>query len=544
MRRGWARGAFVVGLALIATALYGRHGWNGEDDGFLTGLAWRVVLGEWPYRDFIYIRPALSPVLHALTLLIFPEAGQVLCMRFLYFLALAASTFVTVAELDRAAGSAGPRVPVTAIALLGFAIASSGFPPMPWHTVDGVLLGACGLAAFSRARGVAGLALGALLVTAAAATKQSFFFLVPIGIAQVAWARGRRDAILAAVICGGLAAGTAGLLAGNGLLGECLRQITSATHAGSLLGAGAIAYLKPLGLYAVPAIAGVVALDRGLALARGRPIARAWIPYAVLGGVLTGSIVHVLIERRFVTPLVNYPGLLWLATGLALVVDRTLPRRAVALLGACLGLAWCASLSWGYQTPVLFAAPLVWGALWISTRWFGTNALRLTALVLPLALAVQGTSYLYPYRDAPRAELRHDLGEVFEKLRGLKSSEKSLQRLRELSRLKTVYGERFTVLPSLPAAHYLTGTRPVIAIDWPIEIETAGRTLEIERQLARSGGFVFLDREARAICEGTGACCVLAVHVRDRWERIERGLVFDVFRATPALAGAAERDGK
>lgn len=129
------------------------------------------------------------------------------------------------------------------------------FSPDAVHTVDGVLFGACGLLALARARGLAGLALGALLVMAAAATKQSLFFLVSIGIAQVAWVRGRRDAAVVAAICGGLAAVAAGLLAGTGLLGECLSQMSSVSRAGSLFGAGMIAYVKPFVYYAIPTIA-------------------------------------------------------------------------------------------------------------------------------------------------------------------------------------------------------------------------------------------------------------------------------------------------
>lgn len=53
-------------LPLIYFLLFGFDGFADTDQGFVPGLAWRVKLGQWPYRDFVYVRPPLTPVLHAL----------------------------------------------------------------------------------------------------------------------------------------------------------------------------------------------------------------------------------------------------------------------------------------------------------------------------------------------------------------------------------------------------------------------------------------------------------------------------------------------
>ncbi len=56
---------FVIAVSLLCHFLFSWIGFNPTDEGFLLSLSRRILDGEFPHRDFIYIRPALSPVVHA-----------------------------------------------------------------------------------------------------------------------------------------------------------------------------------------------------------------------------------------------------------------------------------------------------------------------------------------------------------------------------------------------------------------------------------------------------------------------------------------------
>src|SRR5206468_857052 len=57
--------AFLTLVPLAAHALLSPLGFNPTDDGFVLAYSRRILLGQVPHRDFIMIRPALSPLLHA-----------------------------------------------------------------------------------------------------------------------------------------------------------------------------------------------------------------------------------------------------------------------------------------------------------------------------------------------------------------------------------------------------------------------------------------------------------------------------------------------
>src|ERR1035437_1441824 len=71
------RSVFLLGLGLVAVLagfnLF--YGYHPSDDGFVLGFAWRVWNGEIPHRDFITIRPPLTPLIHQVWML-FPQQFQ------------------------------------------------------------------------------------------------------------------------------------------------------------------------------------------------------------------------------------------------------------------------------------------------------------------------------------------------------------------------------------------------------------------------------------------------------------------------------------
>ena len=54
----------ILLISVISHIFFSWIGFNPTDDGFILSLSRRIIDGQFPHRDFIYIRPAFSPVIH------------------------------------------------------------------------------------------------------------------------------------------------------------------------------------------------------------------------------------------------------------------------------------------------------------------------------------------------------------------------------------------------------------------------------------------------------------------------------------------------
>jgi hypothetical protein len=522
---------FLLATTLTLGLAYGRHGLHGADGGFITALAWRIHLGQVPYRDFIYIRPPLSPLLHALTQGLLPAGYEMIGERFLFYFFVAAYSWISTAVLDRLWGLRERGLRPWALALLFVAGSVGNFPPMPWHTVDGILFGAIAILALSCGTGPFSLVLGALAVLLACLCKQSFFFMAPLATAYVAIVRGRRELLRFAGALAALAAACVAGLAYAGVLAEFSAQLSGQTRARSLLHAGVFSYFRHYYPSLALGLLGYVVIDRVRLWRSGRGVRAAWLPYAVLGSMIGGAALYGLARQRFQTPLHNWHAFLFLVTLVGLLYGRGARGKPAWTLALMLGLAWCGSLSWGYPSPALYSAPLLFGALLYAQTYLGTRPGPLSLYLLALALTAQLAGYQFPYREPARAELSWQLGEVFEKLDGIHVTRETERTYRELARLRAQYGPTFAVLPDMPLAHYLTGTMPSLPVDWAVNSESNDRADRLIGELERARPVVFLRRDSPALCAVGALCSPVALHVREHWRLVERGEFLDVYRA-------------
>ena len=71
-------------LILFYILVYGPYGIEEGDMGSIFGISWSMYNGYFPHRDFVYIKPALSPFFHSLPLYL-TEDYAYLINRYLYF---------------------------------------------------------------------------------------------------------------------------------------------------------------------------------------------------------------------------------------------------------------------------------------------------------------------------------------------------------------------------------------------------------------------------------------------------------------------------
>ncbi|HKQ60161.1 MAG TPA: hypothetical protein VJS92_02680 [Candidatus Polarisedimenticolaceae bacterium] len=517
----------LVACALMA--LYGFHGYNAADDGFIMGLAYRIYLGQLPHADFIYIRPPGSVLLHAAVIGLTPWKYQVLFERFLFYLSLAASGQLSVAILDRGFGlrTMGLRAPLLTALFTTFSVQS--FPPMPWHTVDAVLLAVIGVYFVANVAEAWGGVAAALAFLLSASCKQSFLPL-SVGALVYLWAvRSRRDALRFALASAGFAFGLLAVAWRWGILGPLLRQSAGAATPASLVHSGLIAYFAGYWVLVVAGLLLWVVADRFSAWTRGTRVHRAWLPYGLVTAVLLGAALHFLLKQRFEPPWLNYPAFFFLVTVAALVHGRLGTKTASATLALMMAVSWCASLGWGYQTPVLYSAPFLFGSLLLAQRYFGTPPRSLAAFTLALSAALQLVAYQFPYMELKRSVLDHHLGEVFDRLTGVWSSRSNYERHAELRALHEEFGDRYAVLPAMPLAHYLTGTTPVLPVDWARNSEYGYDTDRLVQVLDSERPVVFVDRTSGSLCRGGPSCSDISMYVLEHWKKLRSNAFFDVY---------------
>ncbi len=537
---GYSVGAGIL-MAYLAL-LNSTHTQSPMDDGYVLALAWRVIHGEIPHRDFIYVRPALTPLLHTLWFL-FPERLQFQAARLGYHVWMGAVFLLPPwAVIWRSRLDVWQVFAVFSTSFMGWIFANSCFQPMPWYTVDGVLFSTLSLVAFqfagrSRSRVGVWLCLGGAMSSCALLAKQNFALMAPaFGIAAAFLIRSRLQEFRQRFRAGLLVA--TGLLlpllllltylAGNSALQECWFQIHSYTDPGAAYGFGYGAYV-PESTWDAAAVC-FFALLGGL-VGGGAPLGTSW-------GVLE-RVARILAFPLFFASLAQGVPLL----GNGLPYSRTMLLRFAAFLLAnfarkalsrrsqetkkasewdgtgwfCSGAiltAWSSSISYGYTVPNLGYAPVGCALAYVLVQSEFKPFLR-RGLTVWMGLILAFTYRQLVLQDEAqvgagfqKGDPHSDLSLLYPKFGPtLTTHPLTFERYQNLKGLSEALGRKFAsrptvVYPEFPLYYFLSGRRNPMAVDWwyPNEIEVRRDRLK-ERFLAIKP-IVFLEvNPGRAGCE-------------------------------------------
>jgi hypothetical protein len=207
----------------------------------------------------------------------------------------------------------------------------------------------------------------------------------------------------------------------------------------------------------------------------------------------------------------------------------------IALL--LLFVSWSASISWGYQTTALFATPFIFVfGLFLLKDYDGNSraVFAVQSLVLILALVVFFSGYKHPYNleyKSERSAMKNDLGTIFTSLKYIKCDNKTYDQYSEFRDIYQKYGDNFVVLPNIPLAHAITGTKNPVGTDWPMNAEINNYTDEVFGLLESKNVTVFYLRDAKPSPASPGRYgSEVTVQVLNNWERIETLSYFDVYK--------------
>jgi hypothetical protein len=544
------RALIPILLATVCSLVFGRYGFSDTDDGFITGLAWRILHGQIIYRDFIYVRPPLTPLLHALFMRIVPIDDYVISERALtYALILGSSYFATFALRNIFSADMLLRDHAWLYTSAFFVFSTHNLsPPFAWHTIDGVFFSAAGAWLLTKGRRVNWLAASgaAALFMAAAFTKQSFYPMPLAGIVCLWITRRKLSAVLPYLTtCCTLMLALLLALRHAGALGAMLYQTRSAAHLQDALDAGLWTYVLLGAAYLGICLIAMLCIHLiSAAIHKGekRPAfgSNGLIVFLTLFVLLNGFLVmHNLIHHSIAfiaQPPLGYSQAMFLIA--AFFGARELREdfaRGVSFI-LLLTVAWCASVSWGYETPLFFAAPLIYGLVRLTTDFAGGRLPERRALWMIFGTGVMTFALcnLYPYRDLDgRLHDHRDLGQLIPRLSGVKAGDREWAKLTEFLILEHEYGDCFVTLPAFTTSHFLTGTTNPAPTGWALNAEMANQTAAVFDALSAENVYAIVDIQQQRE-DATAPARYrsdLSSLVQNRWQLLKRGTWYQIYAA-------------
>lgn len=513
---------YIFFLVLIFYAIfYGPYGIEEGDMGSIFGISWSIYNGYFPHRDFVYIKPAFSPFFHSLPLYI-SEDYAYLINRYFYFIQVFTYSYLaTVIGFNYLKLS---KKHLFFIATIGAIISVHNYAPMPWNTVDGIFFSVIGLYFIIKNKEKWwSISVGALFLFLGALCKQSFYFF-PIIIAFFLIYHKQIRAFLILAISGMLLTMLYLLFFWwQGALEPFINQMFSFTTGSSLIDTGIKSYYLAVKFNLIAVIIAALVV---------------WFSKKHLKGHTAYFLTNVIIDIVFLwlyyknqslyaSAKYGIIHLLWLFGSLYVLV-MSLKNSKYTIMVVLFSLAWCASISNGYNTPIDFSTPIVitlalfflgelhsikqWSALIITTLYIGTFFY----------------GYQYPYRERHRSELNYNLGEIFPRLKGIHTNKDRYDKFNELKELSSRYNN-FTILPSMTLGHYITDTPNPIGVDWVFNHHLADQLENYKQMLNEKDLTIFVENFENHI-DNYEESSLLTMYVAKNWKLIENKNHFRVYK--------------
>jgi len=471
--------AFLLIVPTLAHLLFSWRGFAPVDDGFTLAYSRRILEGQVPHRDFIIIRPFVSPLIHS-PFVLFGGDYTYWISRFFVWFQFACISWAWVCTVDRAFGYPFDNVTKLFIALVSFAASVHYFVLTAWHTVDGLFLASIGVWLLVTRRHPASRVVGYLLIATAYLCKQSFLFIAPLTVLLLGDWREKKYWLTITLP----AAGYGVYLLATGSLSEAVLQLT--TQSG-LLSTGIGGYLNyGILLGMVAGVYSMFLLSIGAApLLRGRRVWR-YVAASILTVVPAIFIAVGLYQGSLAT--VSF-GVMGIVLGTALYyVSKVRDEDKVPIVLIALLLAWSASLSVGYNFPTLMMGPLftilvacVYSRREMLNPRFLQTALVIAGVAILLGFGVARPYYIY--REQPSSELTKSLDGVLPGGRLIYTNPNTYEFLVDLNNaidVVTVRDRTYAIIPDVPGHWVQSSQTNPLPVDWPQSVELGNQYL-IER---------------------------------------------------------------
>ena len=480
--------ALYAMLVILYCFLYAPIGLENNDGGFILGLAHQFSEGAQIYNEIVYIRPPASIILHSLSFIAPFEIAPILTSRIFYFVEIGVYSAITALLVSRHF-KFGPASSFF-LASLCFIFNAHNFPPMPWHTVDGIFFSVLALFFATLAQAgststIIGKSILAFVFAFLAALSKQPFYIAPllVGFVLIYPLSVRRIVMTAAA---GLSSAIAVYACLAWLLNvdAMLDSIGSQTNLHDLISAGVVNYARDW--YSLRSLASVGPLALVLLTwAFGRLVGKEVFPRTLQSALalsvaifLASMLQMFLATDRWVSPMAMLDTLFTVTALVSLLEIIRTRQRIWVVLTALHGISWAASISWGYTTVALFSAPSIIVVALASVD-LGKGLKKQTAISAvgvgsAIAIFFAGHQFIYSLEGpVKRSDVVVNIGAEFPVLTGIRVTVAQADALRELRSLRSRLGENLVVAPNWPLYNTIFGGLNPIGMDWLLNTEVA-----------------------------------------------------------------------
>lgn len=525
-----------IGITLFYVLFYGPYGYDDADGGYTLALSWRLYNGELPYKDFIIVRPPLSPIFHSLFFYIIPDNFQLIFDRTLCYVLFALSSLFGALTIKLKFPEI--EIDVYLLASIGFVFSIVNFPPMAWHTLDGIFFASIGVYILTKYSSVLSIPLGILFLFLSALCKQPFYLLPVAALSYIALlTRDVKRVIIAATSLMLLVGCFYYTLHALNILDGFIAQTTGSTTITDLLIACGN-YLSVNSFYfLLPIIFWVMFRTPFTVL--GLTFDKKWVPFIFISLLLILPMLLYLKALFFTndSKLQVYRAnttaiMLFIVTILLILANIVNSSKWITLVFLIL-ISWCASISWSYQTPVLFSVPLVFGFFVTAQKYFELKKVtNLAFFTLTVAFATYLIAYQKPYGNPMRNELNYSVGNIFSKLYFIKVGKETHEKYSEFSQLVQRYGNNFKTLPGMPLSNFLTNSKSPIKLDWVFNAEAQNENQNIISQLKNKKTTIFIEKAPQLISVSPGGgkfISTVTYEIKMTWNKIDSTKYFEIY---------------
>jgi hypothetical protein len=503
-------------IAGIYIFFWARVGLDTKDGGFILSLSWRILNGETPYQDFLYIRPPLGLYIHALPLLAENYgiyADRVFCIFQLIAVSLLGASIV----LSMSKFQADNRL-FWWLSTAVFVFSAHNFPFFGWHTVDGIFFSVLALYALTKRRSFA----AGLIVILAVASKQNFA-AVAFLLAAISAVLGPRQltyfliGMTIAVVLG------VGWLQYVGILPHFVSQVLEAGKTSDIVSTGLLGYLHHVKTWhfiatVAATIGALMSLGVVMRLRKNPQIntTTAIDAYSIVIILSCLLFAYTVIRKSLGDSNYEYffaiffgSKTLFLASCFTLCIlvfrerrnglwsVQQLAQRWLPFAGM-LGIAWTTSISWGYAIPALFAAPLI-GPLVLLTASSEAVMNRLK-IIVAVSIATFSLALAFPYGEGVRIDRLVRTPSDWHAASLLWTNTNTIEKVNQINDILLSFDNKaFAVMPGFTNIHLLMNDRSPSLLDWEMNAEIPhGRHSDVVKHLCQEDALAIVEKDRAA----------------------------------------------
>lgn len=458
--RQWFTAGIALLLAIVAQLLFGHLGFNPTDNGYVLAMSRRLLDGQIPHKDFISIRPVLSPLIHVPEVAFF-GAKTFYFSRLIGWIFFGIISFCWTRLLLRNHPGLLSRLNVIFITVIIFCLCSFTFPVMAWHTIDALTLASVGMVLISSPKPWR-LITGFLLLGLTGLCKQNFLVL-PVAAWIIFYPRKFKFLLITFIppIIYVL------LMLYWQAWPAFIQQIFTET---ALWQIGFASYLFNPFFWLGMISGGLILFFWIRKKIRFKPSY-----YAIISSLLILLMIAMIWNKFAMKPAFFLFGILTGMTLVSFIIQDLATTSWKKIMLMLLVLAWAVSISIGMNTPVMAS-----GILAVAIILFPLNAFPEEGLpkfiTIPLIVIVLAGWYIARnriiYRDLPASQETYSLTGIFPGADLLQTNKETYSELKDLREVLSEYkGRTIAVIPEHPALWVQFPQPNPLPIDWAAGIE-------------------------------------------------------------------------